>query len=346
MSQVERVPGFHAMPGKSTTKAIKMTPDGGSRVAHRVLNLEADGLRALADTLGDNFGEAVQILAKVAGRAIVSGMGKSGHVARKIAATFASTGAPSQFVHPGEASHGDMGMITRDDAALLLSNSGETAELKDLVAYTRRFSIPMIGISSRAGSSLLEAADVALLLPPTPEACPMGLAPTTSTTMMMALGDALAVALMESKGFSPDQYQVLHPGGSLGQSLIRVDDIMHTGDALPLVRGETLMSDVLLVMTAKGFGCAGVCDPNGRIEGVITDGDLRRHMNSELKSKLLDLRAEQVMTANPKSIRRSALAAEALGIMNASAITCLFVLEGEAPVGILHVQDCLRAGVA
>jgi arabinose-5-phosphate isomerase len=334
------------MPGKSSTKAIKMTPHGGSRVAHRVLNLEADGLRALADTLGDNFDEAVQILAKVAGRAIVSGMGKSGHVARKIAATFASTGAPAQFVHPGEASHGDMGMITRDDAALLLSNSGETAELKDLIAYTRRFSIPMIGISSRAGSSLLEAADVALLLPPTPEACPMGLAPTTSTTMMMALGDALAVALMEGKGFSPDQYQVLHPGGSLGQSLIRVDDIMHIGDALPLVPGDALMSDVLLVMTAKGFGCAGVCDPNGRIKGVITDGDLRRQMNSELKSQLLDLCAEQVMTANPKSIRRGALAAEALGIMNASAITCLFVQEGETPVGILHIQDCLRAGVA
>ncbi|HIF08696.1 MAG TPA: KpsF/GutQ family sugar-phosphate isomerase [Sneathiellales bacterium] len=311
-------------------------------VARRVLNLEAEGLHALAESLDGNFGQAVQLLAGAKGRIIVSGMGKSGHIARKIAATFASTGAPAQFVHPGEASHGDLGMIARDDAALLMSNSGETAELKDLIAYTKRFSIPTIGISSRAGSALLEAADVSLLLPATPEACPMGLAPTTSTTMTLALGDALAVALMERKGFSPDQYQVLHPGGSLGQSLIRVEDIMNTGDALPLVPEDTPMSEVLLVMTAKGFGCAGVFDQNGFVRGVITDGDLRRNM----KPELFEMRADQVMTANPKTIRRNALAAEALGMMNANAITFLFVMENEMPVGILHLQDCLRAGVA
>ncbi len=328
---------------KTSIKAatsMKSTTD--VEVARRVLNLEAEGLHALAESLDGNFGQAVQLLAGAKGRIIVSGMGKSGHIARKIAATFASTGAPAQFVHPGEASHGDLGMIARDDAALLMSNSGETAELKDLIAYTKRFSIPTIGISSRAGSALLEAADVSLLLPATPEACPMGLAPTTSTTMTLALGDALAVALMERKGFSPDQYQVLHPGGSLGQSLIRVEDIMNTGDALPLVPEDTPMSEVLLVMTAKGFGCAGVFDQNGFVRGVITDGDLRRNM----KPELFEMRADQVMTANPKTIRRNALAAEALGMMNANAITFLFVMENEMPVGILHLQDCLRAGVA
>ncbi len=324
---------------KAATSMKSMTD---VEVARRVLNLEAEGLHALAESLDGNFGQAVQLLAGAKGRIIVSGMGKSGHIARKIAATFASTGAPAQFVHPGEASHGDLGMIARDDAALLMSNSGETAELKDLIAYTKRFSIPTIGISSRAGSALLEAADVSLLLPATPEACPMGLAPTTSTTMTLALGDALAVALMERKGFSPDQYQVLHPGGSLGQSLIRVEDIMNTGDALPLVPEDTPMSEVLLVMTAKGFGCAGVFDQNGFVRGVITDGDLRRNM----KPELFEMRADQVMTANPKTIRRNALAAEALGMMNANAITFLFVMENEMPVGILHLQDCLRAGVA
>lgn len=333
------------MAQNTTTEALDLPPNDTEAdvgVGRRVLQLEAEGLLALCQGLNGDFGRAVQILADATGRVVVSGMGKSGHIARKIAATLASTGAPAQFVHPGEASHGDLGMITKGDAALLLSNSGETDELKDLIAYTRRFSIPMIGISSSARSSLLEAADVALVLPGTPEACPMGLAPTTSTTMMLALGDALSVALMERKGFSSDQYQVLHPGGSLGQSLIRVEEIMHTGEAVPLVPEEAPMSDVLLVMTAKGFGCAGVCDPSGKILGVITDGDLRRNMTPEL----LDLRADQVMTPDPKVIRRKALGAEALGKMNATAITCLFVVEDNTPVGIIHVQDCLRAGIA
>ncbi|NQV21169.1 MAG: KpsF/GutQ family sugar-phosphate isomerase [Rhodospirillales bacterium] len=333
------------MARNTTIEALDLPPndtEADVSVGRRVLQLEAEGLLALCKGLNGDFGRAVQILADATGRVIVSGMGKSGHIARKIAATLASTGTPAQFVHPGEASHGDLGMITKGDAALLLSNSGETDELKDLVAYTRRFSIPMIGISSGARSSLLEAADVALVLPGTPEACPMGLAPTTSTTMMLALGDALCVGLMERKGFSSDQYQVLHPGGSLGQSLIRVEEIMHTGEAVPLVAKATPMSDVLLVMTAKGFGCAGVCDPSGKILGVITDGDLRRNMTPAL----LGLRADQVMTPDPKVIRRKALGAEALGKMNATAITCLFVVEDHTPVGIIHVQDCLRAGIA
>ncbi len=311
-------------------------------VARRVLELEAEGLRALADGLNGDFDRAIQVLSQASGRIIVSGMGKSGHIARKIAATLASTGTPAQFVHPGEASHGDLGMITKDDAAILLSNSGETEELRDLIAYTRRFDIPSIGISSGEKSSLLEATDISLVLPSTPEACPMGLAPTTSTTMMLALGDALAVALMERKGFSSDQYQVLHPGGSLGKSLIRVEDIMHSGDAVPVVAQDALMADVLVTMTAKGFGCAGVCNSSGAILGVITDGDLRRNM----KPELVDLRADQVMTPNPKLIRRKALGAEALGKMNASAITSLFVVDGDIPVGIIHMQDCLRAGIA
>lgn len=334
------------MAHKSSTDVVSLAADGwetGSLgVARRVLQLEAEGIRALSEGLNGDFDRAVQILARASGRIIVSGMGKSGHVARKIAATLASTGTPAQFVHPGEASHGDLGMITKNDAALLLSNSGETTELKDLIAYTRRFNIPAIGVSSRANSSLLESVDVALVLPASPEACPMGLAPTTSTTMMLALGDALAVALMESKGFSPDQYQVLHPGGSLGKSLIRVEDIMHSGDAVPLVAQDTPMAEVLLTMTAKGFGCAGVCDGSGALLGVITDGDLRRNMRPEL----IALRADQVMTPNPKVIRRKALGAEALGTMNSTAITCLFVVEDGAPVGLLHMQDCLRAGIA
>lgn len=333
------------MARKSTSEILNLSQPGSGAdidVGRRVLQLEAEGLQALCDGLNGDFGRAVQILADATGRIIVSGMGKSGHIARKIAATLASTGTPAQFVHPAEASHGDLGMITEGDAALLLSNSGETSELKALIAYTRRFSIPVIGISSGAQSSLLDSADVALVLPGTPEACPMGLAPTTSTTMTLALGDALAVALMERKGFSPDQYQTLHPGGSLGQSLIRIEDIMHAGDSLPLAAEDDPMSDVLLIMTAKGFGCAGVCDQSGKLLGVITDGDLRRNM----KPELLDMRAGQVMTPNPITIQRRALGVEALNSMNSSAITCLFVVEAHVPVGILHIQDCLRAGIA
>ncbi|HUN53185.1 MAG TPA: KpsF/GutQ family sugar-phosphate isomerase, partial [Candidatus Sulfotelmatobacter sp.] len=241
--------------------------------ARRVLRLGAEGLKALADSLDGAFSRALGLLAGVSGRVVVSGMGKSGHVGRKIAATLASTGTPAVFVHPAEASHGDLGMITRDDAVICLSYRGETQELTDLVGYTRRFAIPLIAIVGNAASALAQAADIALLLPATPEACPLGLAPTTSTTIMLALGDALAVALMEHKGFSADQYQVLHPGGSLGRKLIKVSDIMHSGDAMPLVAQGTGMAEALIRMTASTFGCVGVLEPGGRLVGIVTDGD-------------------------------------------------------------------------
>jgi arabinose-5-phosphate isomerase len=272
-------------------------------------------------------------------------MGKSGHVARKLAATFASTGTPAQFVHPGEASHGDLGMITAKDAVLALSNSGDTAELADIVGYSRRFRIPLIAMTRQAQSSLAEAADIALVLPPAPEACPLGLAPTTSTTMMLALGDALAVTLLERRGFSVDDFQILHPGGQIGRDLLRVADIMHTGDALPLVPQGTLMGEAILVMTAKSKGCVGILGPRRRLIGIITDGDLRRHMSGALLGSTVDA----VMSRNPRTIRPRALVGEALNLMNAHAprITCLFAVdEAMRPVGILHVHDCLRAGAA
>ena len=310
--------------------------------ARRVLRLGAEGLKALADSLDGAFSRALGLLAGVSGRVVVSGMGKSGHVGRKIAATLASTGTPAVFVHPAEASHGDLGMITRDDAVICLSYRGETQELTDLVGYTRRFAIPLIAIVGNAASALAQAADIALLLPATPEACPLGLAPTTSTTIMLALGDALAVALMEHKGFSADQYQVLHPGGSLGRKLIKVSDIMHSGDAMPLVAQGTGMAEALIRMTASTFGCVGVLEPGGRLVGIVTDGDLRRHMSGDLLKHAVD----EVMTPQPKSIRPQALAAEAIGLMNNSKITSLFVTENGRPVGFLNMHDCLRAGVA
>ncbi len=312
-------------------------------VARRVLRIEIAGLAALVDELDGAFSAAVDLLAQVRGRVTVTGMGKSGHVARKIAATFASTGTPAQFVHPGEASHGDLGMIAENDAVLALSNSGDTAELGDIVAYCKRFRIPLLAMTRRHGSSLADAADVTLLLPPSAEACPMGLAPTTSTTMMMALGDALAVALLERKGFSAGDFQVLHPGGQLGRRLLRVSDLMHGGEAMPLVARGTTMAEALVVMTTKSFGCVGVVDRPGRLIGIVTDGDLRRHMGDGL----LRLAVEDVMSARPKIIRPQALAAEALGQMNAQSITSLFVVdEQQRPLGILHIHDCLRAGVA
>lgn len=316
--------------------------------ARRVLAIEAAALKSLADALGKSFEEAVGLLMAVKGRIIVSGMGKSGHVARKIAATFASTGAPAHFVHPGEASHGDLGMITQGDAVVLLSNSGETRELGDLIAHTRRYDIPLIGIASRERSTLIAKSDAGIVLPAAPEACPMGLAPTTSTTMMLALGDALAVALMERKGFSQSDYRVLHPGGSLGVQLKRVADIMHTGAEVPLVQPHTKMPQVLIEMTGKRFGCAGVVDAKGALIGIITDGDLRRNLTNDL----LSLDAMSVMTKNPKIVREDALVQEALAQMTARPphVTALFVLPAAGsksaakPVGILHIHDCLRAG--
>ena len=312
-------------------------------VAERVLRTEIAGLEALRASLDGAFSAAVELLGAIKGRVTVTGMGKSGHVARKIAATLSSTGTPAQFVHPGEASHGDLGMIADTDAVLALSNSGTTAELADIVAYAKRFRNPLIAMTRRGNSTLAEAADVTLLLPASAEACPMGLAPTTSTTMMMALGDALAVALLERKGFSASDFQMLHPGGQLGRQLLRVADIMHAGEAMPVVALGTAMAEAILVMTAKSFGCVGVVDGKGRLAGIVTDGDLRRHMGDGMLRTAVDA----VMSARPKTIRPQALAAEALGLMNAVAITSLFAVDDQKrPLGILHIHDCLRAGIA
>lgn len=330
----------------STPRPAKAAGDLAS--ARRVLAIEAAALTSLAAALGATFEKAIGLLMAVKGRIIVSGMGKSGHIARKMAATFASTGAPAHFVHPGEASHGDLGMIAPGDAVVLLSNSGETRELGDLIAHTRRYDIPLIGIASRERSTLISKSDAGIVLPAAPEACPMGLAPTTSTTMMLALGDALAVALMERKGFSQSDYRVLHPGGALGVQLKRVADIMHTGAEVPLVAPNAKMPQVLMEMTGKRFGCAGVVDGKGALIGIITDGDLRRHLTKDL----LSLDAASVMTKSPKTVREDALVQEALALMTARPphVTALFVLPaggskaGSKPVGILHIHDCLRAG--
>lgn len=312
--------------------------------ARRVLWTEAEALSALADCLDERFEQVVERLAQTRGRCVVTGMGKSGHVARKIAATLASTGTPALYVHPAEASHGDLGMITRDDAVLALSNSGETPELADIVAYTRRFSIPLIAMVGRANNSLVEAADLALVLPPRPEACPMGLAPTTSSTAMLGLGDALAVALLERRGFGASEFSLLHPGGKLGKKLVRVEELMHRDDALPLVGLETPMGDVILEITAKRLGCVGVVNGAGALVGIITDGDLRRHMGNGL----FERRAVEIMTPAPKTIRPQALAAEALAVMNQAErpFTVIFVVESQRPIGAVHMHDCLRAGVA
>ncbi|MDT1060714.1 KpsF/GutQ family sugar-phosphate isomerase [Paracoccus sp. CPCC 101403] len=306
--------------------------------ARRVIRAETDGLLALSDSLGDSFDHAIGLILAAQGRVIVSGMGKSGHVGRKIAATLASTGTPAQFVHPGEASHGDLGMVTESDVALVLSNSGETPELADLIAHTRRFNIPLIGVASRADSTLLRQSDVALVLPAAPEACGSGIVPTTSTTMTMALGDALAIALMEHRKFTPDHFRTFHPGGKLGARLSRVGDMMHR--EIPLVAEDAPMSDALLVISQKGFGVTGVVDPDGRLSGIITDGDLRRHMEG-----LLDHRASEVMTRNPRTISPESLAETALAEMQGRKITSLFVLEDQKPAGLLHIHDFLRTGM-
>ncbi|MCP5432087.1 MAG: KpsF/GutQ family sugar-phosphate isomerase [Alphaproteobacteria bacterium] len=327
--------------------ALARHVDADIAAGRKVLTLEASALQSLAEALDRSFAEAVEALLKVKGRVIVSGMGKSGHVARKLAATLASTGTPAQFVHPAEASHGDLGMIMADDAVIALSNSGETRELSDLIAHAHLRGIPLIAVSSRAGSSLVQAADIGLVLPAAKEACPNGLAPTTSTTMMLALGDALAVALMTRRGFSPDDYRVLHPGGSLGQALQRVSSLMHVGEAMPLVAEDAPMPDVLIAISSKGFGCTGVVDGKGLLVGIITDGDLRRHVGRDL----MDRSAAEIMTHGPKTVPDTMLAVEALRLMTKGrpAITSLFVVaaadtEGR-PLGFLHMHDLIRAGI-
>ena len=311
-------------------------------VAHgaEVLRTEAAALAALAEGLGESFAAAVQALMAVRGRVIVSGIGKSGHVGRKIAATLASTGTPAHFVHAAEASHGDLGMITAEDVCILLSNSGETRELSDLISYTRRFAIPLIAVTRAEGSTLARQADIALLLPDAPEACAIGMAPTTSTTAAMALGDALAVAVMRLKGFQAERFHLFHPGGKLGAQLMRVAAIMHHGAALPEVAEAAPMAEVLMQMTGKGFGVACVTE-DGRLTGVITDGDLRRHLDG-----LMERRAGDVATRNPRCIAPEALVSEAVQVMNAAKVTSLCVVaEGGRLVGLVRLHDCLRAGV-
>ncbi|MRX51497.1 KpsF/GutQ family sugar-phosphate isomerase [Paracoccus sp. S-4012] len=307
--------------------------------ARRVIRTEAEALALLEDSLGPAFEQAVETILAAQGRVIVSGMGKSGHVGRKIAATLASTGTPAFFVHPAEASHGDLGMLTEADVAMVLSNSGETTEIADIVAHTRRFRIPLIGVAGRAGSTLLRQADVALLLPSAPEACGNGIVPTTSTTMTLALGDALAIALMEHRRFTPEHFRTFHPGGKLGARLAKVGDLMH--EALPLVAEDAPMSEALLTISREGFGVTGVTDADGRLTGIITDGDLRRHMDG-----LLTRRADEVMTRSPRTIAPDALAESALAEMQGRKITTLFVVGDGRPAGILHIHDLLRAGFA
>jgi arabinose-5-phosphate isomerase len=312
--------------------------------ALRTLEAEADGLAALGDALKDGLGgaftAAIALARAAQGRIIVSGMGKSGHIARKIAATLSSTGTPAFFVHPAEAGHGDLGMITSDDVIIALSWSGETAELKNLIDYSRRFRIGLIAVTAERTSTLGQAADVALVLPQAREACPHNLAPTTSSLMQLALGDALAIALLESRGFTASDFRDLHPGGRLGALLKFTRDLMHC--EMPLKPIGTKMSDAVVEMSAKGFGCVGITDGAGRLVGIITDGDLRRHMRPDL----LDARVEDVMTKGPSTVRPDQLASEALEMLNSRKRTVLFVVEDGRAIGLLHMHDLLRAGVA
>ena len=326
----------------------KTSPDPALAIAaaRRAIATEVQGmgqlLEALDGELGVALAAAVTLIRNAQGRVILSGMGKSGHIARKIAATLASTGTPALFVHPAEASHGDLGMVTRQDAIVMISNSGESAELKDMLAYSRRFEVPLIAITARAGSALARVADVVLLLPDAAEACPIGLAPTTSTLLQLALGDALAVALLEDKGFGPKDFHTFHPGGKLGAQLTHVSAIMHPAARLPLVAPDMAMSEALMIMTARSFGCLGVVGPNGGLLGIVTDGDLRRHIGDGLLTRT----AGEVMTANPKTISPETLAPEALSLLNKFAITSLFVVDPhERPVGLVHIHDLLRLGV-
>lgn len=319
-----------------------MTKDiSANETARRVLGIEARALDQLADELPADFDAALAAILACRGRLIVSGVGKSGHIGNKIAATLASTGTPASFVHATEASHGDLGMVTEQDFCLLISNSGETAELRDIVAHTRRFSIPMAAISSNPDSTLMRAADFKLTLPKAPEACSIGMAPTTSTTLTLALGDALAVALMERRNFRPDDFRVFHPGGKLGAQMATVGQLMHTGDEVPIVAHDMPMQDVLITMTSKGFGTAAVCQ-DGRLMGVVSDGDLRRHMHH-----LMQKTAGEIASINPITVTKNQFAAEALNIMNTRKISVLVVVDdAHHPVGVIHIHDLLRAGVA
>ncbi len=314
--------------------------------AIRTIETEKAALEALSEAikgeLGSEFDKAVETIRNIKGRVIVTGVGKSGHIGTKVASTLASTGTPAFFVHSAEANHGDLGMIARDDVVLALSWSGETAELKGILAYSRRFSIPLIAITWNNKSALGKVADICLALPREQEACPNGLAPTTSTIMQMATGDALAVALLESRNFSASDFNVFHPGGSLGASLVHVSELMHTGDKVPMAGLDTPISDAVSKMSEKGFGCVGITNPDGSLAGIITDGDLRRNMGNNI----LEMSTGEVMTANPRTVEPDTLASSAMAILNEKSITVLMVIEADKPVGILHMHDLLRIGVA
>ena len=312
--------------------------------ARRTIDKEIEALRMMENDLNGSLSEALDVMQKTSGRVIITGMGKSGHIGRKIAATLASTGTPSFFVHPGEASHGDLGMLTKQDCVIAISNSGETKELSDIILYCKRFAIPLIAMTKNPDSALGRAGDVLLKLPDDGEACPLGLAPTSSTTATLVLGDILAVALLERKGFTKTDFRQRHPGGKLGAFLQKVTDLMHKGDEMPLVDEDSTMQDALLVMTSKMLGCVGITNHEGKLLGIITDGDLRRCLSPQLLSE----KAVQVMTSNPKTITAEVLVAEALGVMNntGKGITQLFIVEDDKPIGIIHIHDCLRSGVA
>jgi arabinose-5-phosphate isomerase len=337
------------MPATAANKkprSLRVVIPDAAQSAVRTLDLEREGLEALRSALDlqlqEPFRMAVATLAAARGRVIVTGIGKSGHIGQKIAATFASTGTPAFFVHPSEASHGDLGMIMRDDVIVAISWSGESVELGNILTYSRRFKVPTIAITSRPDSALAKQSDVVLELPRAKEACPHGLAPTTSTTMQLAIGDCLAIALLETKGFTAHDFSVFHPGGSLGASLKFVADVMHTGEQLPLVTEERVMSEALVIMTQKSFGCLGVVDGKGRFIGMITDGDLRRHMGPEL----LKARVQDIMTKKPNTLSPDMLASAALEQINSLKRTQMFVVDKGKPVGVVHVHDLLRAGVA
>jgi arabinose-5-phosphate isomerase len=339
----------NVMPSDETVSgALRQAEPAAIASARRTLDLEINGLSilraAIEDGLGAVFGRAVAAIRDASGRVIVTGMGKSGHIGQKIAATLASTGTPAFFVHPSEASHGDLGMITREDVILALSWSGETVELTNILTFSRRFGVTLIALTSREESALGKAADIVLKLPQAQEACPHGLAPTTSTVMQLAAGDCLALALLESRGFSAADFKVFHPGGQLGASLQYASDLMHKGEKLPLAPVGAMMSDALVVMTEKSFGCLGVVDEAGRLVGIVTDGDLRRHMGPDL----LAAPVADVMTRGPKTIAPDMLASAVLAMMNCSErpFTAVFVVEDGKPVGIIHIHDLLRAGVA
>lgn len=328
--------------------SLKKEPDGQASVASalRTVATEQAGIvaltAALEGALAEPFAKAVSVLGQLNGRAIITGVGKSGHIGKKIAATFASTGTPAYFVHPAEAIHGDLGMITRDDAIVAISWSGETAELKGIVGYSRRFSIPLIAITAGETSALARQADVLLSLPRTPEACPHGLAPTTSTLLQLVVGDALAVALLEARGFTADHFRTFHPGGQLGASLMPVGELMHTGDRMPVVPVGTKMPEAVRTLSQKRFGCVCVVDAEGKLAGIVTDGDLSRNLHRNLAETTV----EEIMTTEPKTVPRNMLAGTAIAMLNENNIGALIVVEGDRPVGLIHFHDLLRIGAA